>query len=106
MENYLTTTFITRPENDGTPITLTIPRLEYRDWIKDQEAIYNCRFYNKTKSDGGHRLKNNEYLEHGYIHPPPGQKRGRGNESFIFNEVIFLIICFIYIIRYFSFIFL
>ena len=68
MENYLTTTFITRPENDGTPITLTIPRLEYRDWIKDQEAIYNCRFYNKTKSDGGRRLKNNEYLEHGYIH--------------------------------------
>ncbi|KAG2216418.1 hypothetical protein INT45_001375 [Circinella minor] len=89
MENYLTTTFITRPENDGTPITLTIPRLEYRDWIKDQEAIYNCRFYNKTKSDGGRRLKNNEYLEHGYIHPPPGQKRGRGNESFIFNEAGF-----------------
>ncbi|KAG2227753.1 hypothetical protein INT45_004795, partial [Circinella minor] len=86
MENYLTTTFITRPENDGTPITLTIPRLEYRDWIKDQEAIYNCRFYNKTKSDGGRRLKNNEYLEHGYIHilhlrfacqrsgPPRGEK--------------------------------
>ena len=67
MENYLTTTFITRLENDGTPITLTIPKLEYRDWIKDQEAIYNCKFYNKTKSDGGRRLKNDEYLEHGYI---------------------------------------
>ena len=87
MENYFTTTFITRPENDDTPITLTIPRLEYRDWIKDQEAIYNCRFYKKSKSDGGRRLMNNEYLEHGYIHPPPGQKRGRGNEPFIFNEV-------------------
>ncbi|KAI7848232.1 hypothetical protein BDC45DRAFT_575103 [Circinella umbellata] len=29
MENYPTTTFITQPENDGTPITLTVPRLEY-----------------------------------------------------------------------------
>ena len=89
MENYLTTTFITRPEDDGSTIELKVSRIDYHNWIEEQEKYYNCKFYNKTNGSktSDRKTKNEEYLRNGYTPPPPGQKCPRGKLGYIFNEV-------------------
>ena len=78
-------------DSEPETVELKIHRQAFKNWMKDEEAKYLCKFIDRTTSADNRRSKNAEYFENGSTEEPEAKRmrmmEQKGKPKALFSAV-------------------
>ena len=93
--NFLKSTFTSNevPQlSESNKIELSIPKNSFRNWMREQEKTYLCKFINRTSSSDERKKRNEEYMNNVSTDVGHESKRFKASDrkaKLLFSEVYY-----------------